>query len=246
MSNDVVTSKPPNTMRLALLIVDVHKRGLRGLNEASGSTPERAENFLTAVRETADMFHEKLGIRTYVVALDDHNHIFPDEITNPSQHNKDARCHLNRIRGLSGKKALNPRPHETIVSKNKNGVFVVDGFAKHLKQNGIDGVIIIGMDSSFCVAHSAEGAIQNGFHCIVLTDLLAQSWRDHEGKNGGDAAWHEAAVRRGLNETAAAKITFTTKEEFTDDPWKFASAFEPDMPTAVQPFPPRSANTLKY
>ena len=206
-----------------------------------GSGPERALDFVNNVRDTADTLREKLGIPAYVVALDDNNRIYPDEICDPSPQNKDARKHLGRIRGLSGENALNPRPDEIMVSKNENSVFAVKGFAEHLKQASIDGVIIIGMDSSFCVAHSAQGAIQNELQCIVLTDLLAQSWRDHEGKNGGDPFWHEAAVRRGIDEATASKVRFASKKNFCDDPWKYLSMPEPtDIRVAAKPFSPKS------
>ena len=218
----------PVDLRLALLIIDVHKRGLRGLNAESGSAPRRAFEFLNNVRKTADTLRERLGIPAYVVSLDDHNRIYPDEMSDPSQQNKHAREHLSKTRGLSGINALNPRPNEVIVSKNKNGVFdAVEEFAEYLNKSEIDGVILIGMDSSFCVAHSARGAIKKGFQCIIFPDLLAQSWRDHEGKHGGDPVWHEAAVRRGLDETTAARITFVTKSDFVNDPWKFVSTPEP-------------------
>jgi nicotinamidase-related amidase len=283
-------SAPPNILRLALLIIDVQKRGLRGLAPEHGSTPERAFDFVNNVRDTANTLRETLGIPAYVVALDKHNRIYPDEISDPSQQNKDARKKLNinrglipnpdRIRGRSGENALspqlyltpqrrneiapqrrheifnpqsylNPRPDEIIVSKNENGVFVVDGsvehskkseFAKHLEKSKINGVIIVGMDSELCVASSAHGAIRDGLQCIVLTDCLAQSFYNHEGKNGGDPAWHESAVRQGIDEATASKVRFATKDEFCDDPWKYLSKPEPtDIRAAAKPLSPKSA-----
>jgi hypothetical protein len=223
---DKITS--PNPLRLALLIIDVHKRGLRRLNADFNSAPERAVDFVNGVRETADALREKLGIPAYVVALDNFKRIYPDEISDPSQHNKEARKDLSRVRGLSGKNALNPRPDETIVSKKDNDVFMVDGFAEHLKQAGIDGVVIVGMDSEFCAAHSAFGAIQNDLHCIMLTNRLAQSWKNHEGINGGDPAWHEKAVRRGVDTETADKIIFAQSEDFIANPRKYLAVPEPE------------------
>jgi hypothetical protein len=87
-------------------------------------------------------------------------------------------------------------------------------------------------------------AIQNGLHCLVLTDHLAQSFYNHEGKNGGDPIWHEAAVRQGIDEATATKITFTTKSDFLNDPEKFVSTLgPPDIRTVAKAVSPKLAMT---
>jgi len=91
------------------------------------------------------------------------------------------------------------RQHETIFMGNHENVFRGKIGGSYIRKIGGDSVLLTGMNSPYCVAMSASGAVLDGFRCIVINDLLAcAAYPIHEDWNAGNPEWHKEQVQKNV------------------------------------------------
>jgi maleamate amidohydrolase len=77
--------------------------------------------------------------------------------------------------------ALTPRPHELILRKTQPSAFFGTGYAEHLRQLGVDTVIVAGCTTSGCVRATVVDAMSHDFRTIVARDCVGdRSLAAHE------------------------------------------------------------------
>ncbi|TXI05616.1 MAG: cysteine hydrolase [Pseudorhodobacter sp.] len=75
-----------------------------------------------------------------------------------------------------------PAPGETVLWKSRSSAFAGTGLDAHLRQNGIDRLVIIGAVAAFCVTSTTRAASDLGFKVILPGDaLLAFDIPAHDG-----------------------------------------------------------------
>ncbi len=75
------------------------------------------------------------------------------------------------------KKRVDVLPNVSYVVKPYDNGFADTGLAVRLKQLNVDEVVLMGINASFCVASTAQGAKINGFHVTTSLDLIADPSR---------------------------------------------------------------------
>lgn len=66
--------------------------------------------------------------------------------------------------------ALAPQPREAVVPKAMPNGFYRTVLDETLKRNGIDGLVVAGMQSEFCVKATCKGALCRGYHVTLVSD----------------------------------------------------------------------------
>ena len=75
--------------------------------------------------------------------------------------------------GVEIKPEAAPREEEPLFQKRVNSAFVGTDLAPHLRERGIDAVVLIGLTADHCVSSSARSADDLGFETYVVADATA-------------------------------------------------------------------------
>lgn len=65
---------------------------------------------------------------------------------------------------------LKPLKEEKIFNKTRNSAFIDNGLADHLKQSGIQRLVIAGLMTEYCIDATVKSAFEQGFDVIVPRD----------------------------------------------------------------------------
>lgn len=84
--------------------------------------------------------------------------------------------------GNQFKDQAQPLPGEAQFSKSVNSAFIGTGLEKHLKENGISSLVIVGLTTDHCVSTSTRMAANLGFDVTLISDATATF--DREGFDG--------------------------------------------------------------
>jgi nicotinamidase-related amidase len=78
--------------------------------------------------------------------------------------------------------ATAPRPGETVIVKSTSSAFAGTGLDRHLRQAGIDRLVIIGAVAAYCVTSTSRAASDLGYRVIVPSDaVLSFDMAAHDG-----------------------------------------------------------------
>lgn len=66
-------------------------------------------------------------------------------------------------------------PAHAVVEKPTYSVFQVPGFADRLRSEGVERLVFTGVETDVCVLASVFGAVDAGFHAIVVADAVGSS-----------------------------------------------------------------------
>jgi nicotinamidase-related amidase len=75
--------------------------------------------------------------------------------------------------GVEIHNSVKPEPDELVIQKLFPNAFRDTALLGHLKDNGIDSLIVGGMMTHMCVDASVRAAFDHGFRCTVLSDACA-------------------------------------------------------------------------
>ena len=75
--------------------------------------------------------------------------------------------------GNAYKEEVRPLQGEIEFTKSSNSAFVGTGLEKHLRQHGIDRLVIVGLTTDHCVSASTRSASDLGFDVTLVTDATA-------------------------------------------------------------------------
>ena len=66
-------------------------------------------------------------------------------------------------------------PAHAVVEKPTYSIFQVPGFADRLRSEGIERLVFSGVETDVCVLASVFGAVDEGFHAVVISDAVGSS-----------------------------------------------------------------------
>jgi len=75
--------------------------------------------------------------------------------------------------GNDFKSEVEPLQGEHIEEKNVNSAFIATGLEKHLRTNGIETVVLVGLTTDHCVSTTTRMAANLGFDTYVVADATA-------------------------------------------------------------------------
>ena len=78
---------------------------------------------------------------------------------------------------------INP-PAEKVFVKSGFSAFSNEDLLSHMKDKGVEKVVIVGFNSNICVEATARHAVDLGFHTTIVKDLISTPtfWKSHEGQ----------------------------------------------------------------
>lgn len=85
-----------------------------------------------------------------------------------------------------------PQSDEIVVKKHFPNSFRETGLLEHLKNSGVDTVVICGAMSHMCIDATTRAAFDLGFNCIVIEDACATRDLQHKGEQIEAAKVHGA------------------------------------------------------
>jgi len=91
--------------------------------------------------------------------------------------------------GVEIKPEAAPREGEPLFQKSVNSAFIGTGLEEHLRTEGIDTLVMVGLTTSHCVSTTARMAGNLGFRTFVVEDATATFDR-----RGPDGVLHPAAL----------------------------------------------------
>ena len=133
----------------ALLLVDVQKNMLEGVNPVPG-----AEHLRPVLQS---LLHAARKANTVVVHVQNNGE--SDEPDAPGTPGWDL--------------VFTPNETELVIQKTQGDAFYDSGLAAWLRAHQVDEVVIAGMQSEFCIRDTARGALANGFGVILVSDAHA-------------------------------------------------------------------------
>lgn len=134
---------------------------------------------------------QDVNIKSALLIIDIQNFYFPggsSELVNVMQASEVAKdvLQLSRknqilvvhVRHLSKKgfeiyKDVEPLPDEKIITKTEVNSFLGTDLLAYLKENGINRLIIIGMQTHMCLEGAVRSGHDYGFDCVVVEDACA-------------------------------------------------------------------------
>jgi nicotinamidase-related amidase len=88
-----------------------------------------------------------------------------------------------------------PREGEAQFRKNVNSAFIGTGLERHLRERGIDRLVVVGLTTNHCVSTSVRMAGNLGFETAIVADATATFDRPAlDGRNRPAQEVHDAAL----------------------------------------------------
>ncbi|MCB0129726.1 MAG: cysteine hydrolase [Caldilineaceae bacterium] len=75
--------------------------------------------------------------------------------------------------GNAIKNVVKPRPGEPLIQKQVNSAFIGTDLEQHLREQGCDTLIIVGLTTEHCVSTTTRMAGNLGFHVVLVADAPA-------------------------------------------------------------------------
>lgn len=75
--------------------------------------------------------------------------------------------------GRDIKEIVAPLPHEPVIVKNVNSAFIGTNLESHLRDSGIDTLVIVGLTTDHCVSTTTRMAKNLGFRPFLVSDATA-------------------------------------------------------------------------
>ena len=75
--------------------------------------------------------------------------------------------------GVEIKPEARPRAGEPVFQKNVNSAFIGTGLEAHLRSEGIESLVMVGLTTNHCVSTTARMAANLGFETLVVEDATA-------------------------------------------------------------------------
>jgi len=112
--------------------------------------------------------------------------------------------------GIEINEAVRPADGETVIQKANPNSFLDTPLEKHLRDQGVDAVVVCGMMTSMCVDATVRAAVDQGFSPTVVHDACAAPDLEFNGVDVPGAVVHAAfmaALADGYAEvTSAAEL----------------------------------------
>jgi nicotinamidase-related amidase len=89
---------------------------------------------------------------------------------------------------------VSPQPGESVFKKNYPNSFRSTPLLEHLKQLGIERLVLCGMMTHMCVDSTTRAAFDHGFQCVLLADACATRSLAYAGSQVPAAHVHTAFV----------------------------------------------------
>ena len=224
--------------KFAFVIIDVENKYIEDLRG------HRKVAFPRHVRQVANELREKFNIPTIVVTMDSgapELHIYADKKTDPSCENVEARSKLIQTGTLSDLGTLDT---DILAIKKLHDFFEDPKVASFLEDNGINGVIIGGMQGTVCVPMSIIGAYKHGLEIFVFPDCVADTTRNgHEKDNGHKPDYHKSVMRSCISrynpDVKLDDITFIHSRDFIGNARNFLNTLvvTTTRPRRIAPHP---------
>ncbi|MEO8431507.1 MAG: cysteine hydrolase family protein [Acidobacteriota bacterium] len=150
----------------ALLLIDVQK-GMDAPRWGARNNPEAERNIAALLAAWRESGRPVIHVQ--------HMSVEPDSPLRPE------------LPGNAFKPEAIPKAGEPIFQKTVNSAFIGTALESHLKDRGIDAVVLVGITTDHCVSTSARMAANLGFATTVVSDGTATFER-----TGPDGAHHSA------------------------------------------------------
>ncbi len=101
-----------------------------------------------------------------------------------------------------------PRGDESLFTKSVNSAFIGTGLEAHLRERGIEALVIVGFITNHCVSTTARMASNLGFETTVVSDACATfDFRDGDGAPIPADTMHRVGLAELRGEFAAVRST---------------------------------------
>lgn len=179
--------QPNQTIKTALLIVDIQKFYFPGEGSAG---LVHAEEAALAAKEVLQLAREQKKLVIHV-------------------------RHQSR-KGFEIHPYVAPLPDEKVITKQEVNSFYKTDLLEYLKENNINRLVIIGMQTQMCLEGAVRAAHDFGFECIVVKDACATRDLTYAGKTT-KAEDVQTAVLATLTDGRYAKVIdlLDFKENYT-------------------------------
>ena len=84
--------------------------------------------------------------------------------------------------GNAIKDEVKPLAGETLFTKTVNSAFIGTGLERHLKEKGIDSLVVVGLTTEHCISTSVRMAANLGFDVTLVSDATAAF--EHRAQDG--------------------------------------------------------------
>lgn len=151
-------------MKAALVVIDVQNDFL----EDSRLNPPKSR-LLQAIGETLDYCRKKQipVIHLHYITESDGRGLLPHH-----RKQNDARC-LRGTREAAPAEVATPVEDEKVFAKQAYSGFASADFADHLRQQGLDTLVLCGLHTHACIRQTAIDALQTGYRVLIITDAVA-------------------------------------------------------------------------
>lgn len=111
--------------------------------------------------------------------------------------------------GNEYKPEAEPHPGETVISKEVNSAFIGTNLEEHLRESGIERVVLVGFTADHCVSTTARMAENLGFETYVVADATVAFEREFNGTRYAAEQNHRLALAQLSDEFATIVETAT-------------------------------------
>lgn len=143
LSNSGIAQQNKDTMKTALLIVDIQNFYFPG----EGPGLVQAGEAALVAKELLQLFRDKQQLIVHV-------------------------RHQSK-KGFEIHPSVSPLPAEKVITKQEVNSFYKTDLLEYLKSNGVNRLVIIGMQTHMCLEAAVRAAHDYGFECIVVQDACA-------------------------------------------------------------------------
>lgn len=155
-----------NFERAALLIVDVQKA-----IDADYHAAEGPRNNLAAERNISRLIAAWRGAGRPIVHVR-HDSTFPTSAYRPGQEGNDFKLEVA------------PAAGETVIPKRTNSAFIGTGLERHLRESGVETLVVVGVSTNNSVEATVRMAGNLGFQTYVVDDAcFTFARRDFRGRS---------------------------------------------------------------